>query len=168
LAGLALAKDKMKTDMDAAAAKLAQFQDLLKTSDDKSKDLETRLAALSQQNRDLTTRISQLTGPTEKIVTENVPQGNGKTLELAKIVVNTPDSGQGHVVSVDANADFVIFNLGMKQGIKPDDVLSVYRGSQYLGDIKTIRVQDEMSAADIIPPLTASGVQKDDIVVLKP
>ena len=49
----------------------------------------------------------------------------------------------------------MIFNLGLKQGVKPEDVLSVYRGDEYLGDVKVTRVQDEMAAADIIPPFPA-------------
>ena len=60
---------------------------------------------------------------------------------------------KGHILSIDTDAEFVIFNLGLKQGVKPEDVLSVYRGDEYLGDIKATRVQDEMSAADLIPPL---------------
>ena len=65
-------------------------------------------------------------------------------------------------------AEFIVFNLGLKQGVKSDDLLSVYRGDEYLGDVKATRVQDEMSAADIIPPLSPQEVRKNDTVVLKP
>jgi hypothetical protein len=44
----------------------------------------------------------------------------------------------------------------------------VFRGNEYLGDIKATRVQDEMSAADIVPPLSSKGISKNDTVVLKP
>jgi len=91
-----------------------------------------------------------------------------KQIVLDKIVVNSQDGTKGGILSVDTDAAFVIFNLGAKQGIKPDDVLSVYREGKYLGDIKATRVQDEMSAADIIPPLSSKGISKNDTVVLKP
>ena len=84
------------------------------------------------------------------------PGHSGKDkVELDKIVVNPQDGTKGHILSVDTDAEFVVFNLGLKQGVKPDDMLSVYRGDEYLGDIKATRVQDEMSAADIIPPLSS-------------
>ena len=89
-------------------------------------------------------------------------------MELDKIVVNAQNGVQGHILSVDTDAEFVIFNLGLKQGIKSDNLFSVLRGNTYLGDIKATRVQDEMSAADIVPPLTAKDIQKNDTVVLKP
>ena len=94
--------------------------------------------------------------------------GGKDKVELDKIVVNPQNGTQGHVLSVDTDAEFVVFNLGLKQGVKPDDMLSVYRGDDYLGDIKATRVQDEMSAADIIPPLSPMEVRKNDTVVLKP
>ncbi len=87
---------------------------------------------------------------------------------MDKIVVDPHNGTKGHIVSVDIDAEFVILNLGLNQGVKADDVLSVYRGDDYLGDIKATRVQDEMSAADIIPPLSSQEVRKNDTVVLKP
>ena len=89
-------------------------------------------------------------------------------MDLGKIVVNPQYGPRGFVLSVDTDAEFVIFNLGLSQGVKPDALLSIYRGDKYLGDVKASRVQDEMSAADIIPPLTAKDILKNDTVILKP
>ena len=98
--------------------------------------------------------------PAEQTASEVVPpghKGQGK-VELDKIVVNPQEGTKGHVLSIDSDAQFVIFNLGAKQGVKVEDVLSVYRGDEYLGDVKATRVEDEMAAADIIPPLSSSFV----------
>lgn len=172
------ARDKMKSDLDDATTKLAQYQQLLKSSDDKSKELESHLATLAQNNKDLQAKLENLKSqmqpydqrtPDQQIANEVIPpsQANDK-IQLDKIVVNPQNGTQGHILSVDTDAEFVVFNLGMKQGVKPDDVLSVYRGQDYLGDIKATRVQDEMSAADIIPPLSAQEIRKNDTVILKP
>jgi len=172
-------KQKIKTDLDDSTAKLSQFQDLLKASQDKSKELEARLATLAETNKGMQAKIDELKSdmkpydkrtPEEQIAGEVVPPGsNGKNkVELDKIVVNPQSGTTGHVLSVDTDAEFLIFNLGLNQGVKPDDVLSVYRGDEYLGDVKATRVQDEMSAADIIPPLSSREVRKNDTVVLKP
>jgi hypothetical protein len=179
IAALAEAKQKMKADMDDSVGKLSQFQELLKASQDKSKELEDRLAVLAQTNKGMQAKLDELKAgmkpydqrtPEEQIAGEVVPPGNsGKDkVELDKIVVNPQEGTKGHILSVDTDAEFVVFNLGMKQGVKPDDVLSVYRGDDYLGDIKATRVQDEMSAADIIPPLSSREVRKNDTVVIKP
>lgn len=88
-------------------------------------------------------------------------------VELDKIVVNKTDSVKGRVLSVDKDTEFIIFDMGAKSGIKQGDVMSVMRGDEYLGDIKVSRVQDEMSAADLIPPFSSRMVRKNDIVVPK-
>ncbi|MDE2028183.1 MAG: hypothetical protein KGK03_05365 [Candidatus Omnitrophica bacterium] len=167
LASLTQAREKMKADLDDAASKLTQYQQLLKTSEDKSKELEAKLSSLTQSNQDMQARINALSGP--GVTPAAGPQGDKSSMELGKIVVGSQNGNvQGKILSVDSDAEFVIFNLGLKQGIRPDDILGVYRDNKYLGDIKAARVQDEMSAADIIPPLVSKDVHKNDTVVLKP
>jgi vacuolar-type H+-ATPase subunit I/STV1 len=169
-------KQKLKVDLDDAVSKLTQFQELLKAFQDKTKELETRLAGLVETNKSYETKIKELMAAASaaasvKPMTPAVvpPVGIGKNkVELGKIVVKPQVGTQGHILAVDTQAEFVIFNLGLKQGITPDDLLSVFRGNDYLGDIKATRVQDEMSAADIVPPLSSKDISKNDTVVLKP
>ena len=172
-------KEKIKADLDDATSKLSQFQELLKTSQDKTQELETRLSGISETNKNLQAKIDELKSsmmpydqrtPEEQIAGETVPPGHGGKgkVELDKILVDPKNGTQGHVLSVDNDAEFIIFNLGLKQGVKPDDILSVYRGDEFLGDVKATRVQDELSAADIIPPLSSREVRKNDTVDLKP
>lgn len=176
-------KQKIKADLDDSVSKLSQFQDLLKVSQEKNKELETRLADLAQTNKNMESTIKELKTqmkpvappPVEGQAATNTdaipasgPVGADKKIELDKIVVNPESNTKGHILSVDTDAEFVVFNLGITQGIKPDSVLSVYHGDEYLGDIKATRIQDEMSAADIIPPLSSKEIHKNDTVVLKP
>jgi len=164
MANIDKSKQKIKADLDDSVGRLSQYQELLKASQEKSKELEARLVGLVQANKSNETRIKELQA--------DVKSYDQRTLEkqilLNKIVVNLQDGTKGYILSVDTNADFVVFNLGSKQGVKPDIVLSVYRGNEYLGDIKAARVEDEMSAADIIPPLSSMKIIKNDTVVLKP
>jgi len=90
-----------------------------------------------------------------------------KEIELEKIVVAPQDLPEGRVLSVDKENEFLIFNLGEKQGVVQGLVLSVYRGKEYLGDVKVSRVQPEMSAADFISPFSTAKVRKNDQVVPK-
>lgn len=95
---------------------------------------------------------------------QGVPAGG---VELEKIVVNPVPSVKGKVISVDSETDFAIVSLGEKDGINKGSVLAVYRGEDYLGDLKVSRVLAAMSAADFIPPLKSQSVKKDDQVVIK-
>ena len=179
IASIEASKEKLKNDLDDSAAKLSQLKELLKASQDKSNELEGRLSTMAETNKTMAAKIDQLNAsmkpydqrsPEEQIAGEVVPpMRSGKDkVELGKIVVNPQDGTKGHILSVDTEAEFVVFNLGLKQGVKPDDLLSVYRGEEYLGDIKATRVQDELAAADIIPPLSSHEIRKNDTVVLKP
>jgi hypothetical protein len=155
MADIEKSKQKIKADFDDSVTKLSQYQKLLKVSQDKNKELETSGAGLADE---------------KQIAPEVVLPGHGgkDKVELDKIVVNPQNGTKGHILSFDTDADFVIFNLGLKQGVKPDDVLSVYRENEYLGDVKATHVLDEMSAADSIPPFSIKEVRKNDTVVLKP
>jgi len=171
-------RKKIKTELDGSVSKLFQYQDLLTASQSKSKELETRLDSLTETNKNMQAKIDELKAdmkpydqrtPEQQIASEVVPPGQSKDkVELDKIVVNPQTGTTGHILTVDTDAEFIVFNLGLNQGVKPDDVLSIYRGDEYLGDVKATRVQDEMSAADIIPPLSSREIRKNDTVVLKP
>jgi len=71
---------------------------------------------------------------------------------------------EGRILSVDTETEFVIVNLGKKDGIEVGNILSVYHGDDYAGDIKITRLQPEMSAADLIPPFSIGNVQRNDQV----
>jgi hypothetical protein len=159
MANINQSKQKIKAELNDADSKLSQYQELLKASEDKSKALEASLASLTETNKNMTDKVAQLNGDDDT--------GKDK-MELGKIVVDPQDGTKGHILSVDTDAEFVVFNLGLSQGVKSNDIFSVYRGNEYLGDIKATRVQDAMSAADIIPPLSSTEIHKNDTVVLKP
>mgnify|MGYP000851690795 CR=1 FL=1 len=55
----------------------------------------------------------------------------------------------GEIISVNQENNFVIVSLGQKSGINIGDLLSVYRGDAYVGEIEIIQVRTDISAADI-------------------
>ena len=89
------------------------------------------------------------------------------TEEETFIPISSGRIPEGRILTVDIETEFVVVNLGKKDGIVEDMFMSVYRGPHYLGDIKVTRVQPEMSAADIIPPFSSQMVRKNDQVVAK-
>ncbi len=105
--------------------------------------------------------------PSETPVKDPNTRAQDKEIQLEPIVVANTEIPQGRVLSVDKENEFLIFNLGEKNGIAPGLLMSVYRGKDYLGDVKVSRVQPEMSAADFIPPFSSQKVRKNDQVVTK-
>lgn len=90
-----------------------------------------------------------------------------ESVQLDRIIVAQELSRNGKVLNIDTEAEFLIFDLGLKDGVTEGSVMSVYRGSAYQGDIRVTRVQEEMSAADFVPPFSSRKVRKNDLVSAK-
>ena len=115
MANLDKSKQKIKADLDDAVVKLSQYQGLLKVAQDKSTELEGRLADLAETNKGNETKIKELQADiksyeqrmAEKQMAPAVvlPGSGGKNkVELDKIVVNPPQDGtKGHILSVDTD-----------------------------------------------------------------
>ena len=180
-------KEKIFTDLQDTDKRYQEAAGLLKAQQEKTQALTKRVAELEDARQKSDAKIAAMKADLmpyndrtadQQIAGEVVPPGGtpGGTpgqrtdkdkVELDKIVVN-PNGVRGKILSVDKDAEFVVCSLGLKQGIKPEDLLSVYRGEEYLGDVKVSRVQQDMSAADIVPPFSSRKVRKNDIVVFRP
>ncbi len=172
-------KEQLRADTDEAAKKYKEAVDLLRAQQEKDFELSKRVAELEAATQKYEAKIQAMKADLmpynersadQQVAGEGVAPGgyNKEKVELDKIVVNPNDGTRGRILSVDKDAEFIVCNLGMKQGVKSGDMLSVYRGEEYLGDVKVSRVQQEMSAADIVPPFSSRKVRKNDIVVFRP
>ncbi len=90
-------------------------------------------------------------------------------IQLEKIFVGNAVASdiEGRILSVDKENDFIIFDLGKKDGVDAGTVMSIYRDQNYLGDVKVSKVQSDMAAADFIPPFSSQKVRKNDIISIK-
>ena len=172
-------KERNKTDLQEAEKRYKEYLELLKAEQDKSGDLQNRVKELEQAKAQAEAHIEVMKAdlkpynqrtPEQQIASEVIPPAQlaKDKMELDKIVVNPNEGTRGRVLSVDKEAEFVVSNLGLKQGVQTGSVFSIYRGDEYLGDVRVSRVQEELSAADIIPPFSSRKVRKNDIVVFKP
>ena len=172
-------RDKMKAGIDLAERRYKEAADLLKAEQEKSNILQASIQKLQEERAQAQAQIEQLKSdlkpynqrtPEQQVAPEVIAPGktDRPKVNLDKIVVDPDSETRGRILSVDKAAEFIVCNLGLKQGIKTGDVLSVYRGDEYLGDVRVSRVQDELSAADIIPPFSSRQVRKNDAVVFRP
>ncbi len=160
-------KEKFLKDVEIAQKKYKEVSELFKSEQDKVNALQLNLAKLQTANEEAEKKMAAMK---EGFVNDNGIPGKvaPAKIELDTIVVNPNDGTRGKILSVDKDSDFIVCNLGVKKGVKAGDVMSVYRGEEYLGDVRVSRVQEELSAADLIPPFSSRKVRKNDSVVFKP
>lgn len=151
---------RLNQDLKVAQEKYASIKSELDKALARNKELEAAKAQIQEQ-----VQGAQQSGAIETPSAQ--PKGGQTGVELGKIVVNPSAGGKGKVISVDSETDFVIVSLGEKDGIAKGALLSIFRGDEYLGDVKVSRVLAEMSAADFVPPFKSQSVKKDDQVVPK-
>jgi len=86
-------------------------------------------------------------------------------------VIGTPEvtaeKGEGKVLSVNLENNFIIIDMGSIHGISEDMLMNIYRGADYLGEVQVTRVQAKMSVADPIDPFHSDKIQENDKVLHK-
>ncbi|MFH2145837.1 MAG: hypothetical protein ABII75_07430 [Candidatus Omnitrophota bacterium] len=82
------------------------------------------------------------------------------------VALPPPAKVEGQVLVVNKEFDFVVVNIGEKDGIKESEVLEVYRGTKLLGRVQVERIYDTMSSAVILKEFTKDEILEGDIVRL--
>lgn len=162
-------QDALQKETAAHAQLKEQSAKELSEAEKRIASLQEKLDAAIEEAQRLEAVRQDMEGKDQQLGIEETPDiaTPSQEVSLDKIVVNPAEEQKGKVISVDRETEFLIVNLGEKDGIKKNSVLSVYRGETYLGDVKVSRVLPEMAAADLVPPLTSQNVQKDDRVIIK-
>lgn len=168
-------QDDLQKEVKAKEEIRSRLNQDLQAAQDKYNAVKSELDKVLVRNKELEAARTDITAQIEGVnqgvssVNETVTPLGGSGVTLGKIVVSpSPGAGsKGKVISVDSDTDFVIVSLGEKDGIAKGSILSIFRGNDYLGDVKVSRVLAEMSAADFVPPFKSQNVKKDDQVVLK-
>ena len=74
---------------------------------------------------------------------------------------------EGKVLIINKDYNFVVINLGSKDGINVGDNFALYHASKYIGDIKVEKVHESMAAAGFVAVDTKDKVSEGDKVVRK-
>lgn len=141
--------------------------------------LKESLAAAETEKNNLTQQITQaqteLNGLKEKVANLEKAELQKKAqvpgeVPLGKIVVNPNSPAEAtpaSIVTINKEYQFAVTNLGQEEGIMPDQILTVTRDNQILGELKVQRVQGNLSVADVIPPLNVDSLKEGDRVAIK-
>lgn len=74
---------------------------------------------------------------------------------------------EAKVLVVNKDYNFVVINLGSKDGIAVGNVFSLYHANKYIGDVKVEKVHDSMAAAGFISNNIKEQISEGDKAVRK-
>ena len=156
-------KESFNKEISDAKAKIAELESQLALEKNNVQKYEAKFNNLKDSVNDVAQHE-----PAKKTEPHVMVVGNAKNgVNLDKIVVVPGEGADGKILSVDQETNFAIVNMGENHGVKMGDVMAVYRGNSYLGDIKITRLQPEMAAADFVPPFNSTQAKKDDQVIVR-
>ncbi len=136
---------------------------IVKIKEEKRK-IESQLGQTEDLIQSKIDEIWEIKDSLDKTIKEVSAKSKGDSsgsVELAPIVVSssssqvpivehpTPTGFNGKILSVNEPNNFVIINLGKKNGIHIGDRLSVYRDGKYIARIEVIQVRPDIAAADL-------------------
>ncbi|KPK98107.1 MAG: hypothetical protein AMJ95_05760 [Omnitrophica WOR_2 bacterium SM23_72] len=181
-----------KKDSQQAQSRMEQLNIDLAEQQQLRQDLEKKFNLAEEDLRNAMSKIKELDSEKETLEAK-VKELEAKTqeVELGKIVVS-PDvdiSGskhyeipevsvmpgrvsqmlgvQGKVLVVNKEYNFVVINVGAKDGVDVGDEFSVFDNNSLIGDIKVEKVHDSMAAAGFLTADMKNKISEGDKVVQK-
>lgn len=72
---------------------------------------------------------------------------------------------EGRILTVNADHDFVVIDLGRQDGIDLGTIFDVYRRGRIIGCIETIQTRERISACDIVDLEEGMSIEIDNVVI---
>ena len=165
---LAKSVEDREQEIGRLGKELEQAQSNVKQITKELSDLQTehdgmkeQVADLEEAKGDLESKLVELSDhPTVEL--EKVTVGEGQPQPAVSAVPGAAQDGQ--VVVINHEYDFVVVNLGKKQGLSVGQEFQVVRGETILGKVKVEKVYDELSAAAILPESQKENIREGDTV----
>lgn len=102
----------------------------------------------------------------EIVVGQEAPL-SADTAETKEVKQRKVSPLEGKILVINRDYDFVIINLGSRNGLKTNNQFSVYHQDKYIGDIKVEKVHDSMSSASFVSSDIKDKINEGDRVVSK-
>ncbi|MDD4909913.1 MAG: hypothetical protein PHR44_04450 [Candidatus Omnitrophica bacterium] len=187
--------DNELANRDRTMAEMEQIRQELESNRQLKDDLDRQLGEARSQIDGFTQQIKNLEDEKARLQEQVNQQQSVSGIELGKIVVASPTGepqqqppaegepapaagdnmppsagetgNSGKVLVVNREYNFVVIDLGVEDGIKAGEVLSLYRDNRLLGDIKIEKVHESMSAANMLSEGMKDRVKEGDTAVRK-
>jgi len=151
----------MTTERDAKTTKIAELEAKIaeikakppepgpgNTGDDTVKRLESELAEAKVVNTELNTKVVALQERVTKLTDDNA----------RRTALKMRNGLEGRILAVNQAWNFVVLNLGDKNGVVGNAEMLIKRGSQLVGKVRVTSVEPSTSIADIVASSVPRGV----------
>jgi len=166
--------NQLQQEKTAKEEALTKIENRLTKAQNDVKNIQAKLGTIETEKAKLESKVKELEAKANvelgKIVVspESVqvkPPVGAAT--VVKAVEAKAQSLEGKVLVLNKEYNFVVINLGNKDGIAVGDQFAVYHGDKYIGDVKVEKLQDVMSAAGFASDDVKNKVKEGDKVVRK-
>jgi len=178
--------EQMRSELEQQKQLRSDLEKKLTKAEGDVRGIQAKLGAIESEKAKLEAKVKELEVKSNvelgKIVVnpETVqqaakPQGD-KSQNAGRPAAATPlvkkeeakaQALEGKVLVLNKEYNFLVLNLGNKDGVAAGDQFAVYRGDQYIGDVKVEKVQDAMAAAGFTSDDVKNKVKEGDKVVRK-
>jgi uncharacterized coiled-coil protein SlyX len=170
LTDLTAQTDEIKKSVADKDAQIAQLNDRIKTLGTAPVTPVANPAADSQLN-EAKTQLAELNAVKDGLQAQL--KAAQSQLASAQKSITARETGaamlglRGQILAVDRNWNFVVLNLGNRNGVSGNATLIVQRGASMVGRVRITSVEPSQSIADIVPNSVPAGVsvQPGDTVV---
>jgi len=164
--------DQLKSDIQQSDNVKAELEKKLAQAEANAKKAEVKLKDLQGEKDQLETRLKQMSSKPQGVELGNIvvsPESGVSSSAAAPVEVKPAASGllEGKVLVINKDYNFLVLNLGAKDGIKIGDIFSVYQANKYIGDVKVEKVHESMAAAGFLAEDIKSKIAEGDRVVQK-
>jgi chromosome segregation ATPase len=166
--------DKIKSELETEKSLKTDLETQLSKANEDITSLSGQIKELESKKKDLETKITDLEAQkAEKVELGRIVIGSDEdqsaqsqdTTAIPEQV--TQPKLEGKILVINKEYDFLVMNLGAKEGINVGDIYGVYRQDEYLGDVKVEKVHDSMSAVGFVTPELKNTVKEGDRTVKK-
>ncbi|MEW6101439.1 MAG: hypothetical protein AB1481_04010 [Candidatus Omnitrophota bacterium] len=164
-----VSRQDLEKKLSQAEDGVRKAQSQLKELDNQKKTLEAKLKEIEAQNQGVELGQIVVTPETAPAVVQKETQSAAPiTSKAAKY--STPPAAlglEGKVLVVNKDYNFVVINLGTKDGVAIADTFALYHSNRYLGDVKVEKIHDSMAAAGFVTEGVKELASEGDRVVQK-
>jgi cell shape-determining protein MreC len=152
-------KESLRQRIIAIQKELDGWRTTAITSDLEAKNMRQRVTNLLRQVEELTARTREL----EASAPGGTSPGRGATSAVDQPTTAAPPGVKGHVTGVGSN--FVQVDIGSDSGLSAGNVLIVFSGSEYLGDLTVTVAEPKTAVGKFVPKSRSAKVKKGDSVI---
>lgn len=166
LAAVTSVKDRLEQDLaktraaeKAARDELAQWANLgikaemVKVMQEDLAKAKDTIVVMEEEKKMLNRKLTKLEAELAKLVDPN------------NYVVQLPPGLKGSVLVVDPKWEFVVLDVGEKNGALKDGVMMVHRDTRLVGKVKITKVMPDRSIANILPGWKVDEIREGDGVM---